>query len=459
MRVAVYARISSDPNGESTATARQLEDCTAYAERQGWDIEGVYEDSDVSAYQPKAKRPEFEKLLAAIRTHAVDGLIAWRMDRIARQPRDLVRLDAALEEGHAFLVTAQDGIDTRQHTGRFVSQLLVSLAQMESSNTSIRIRRALAETAAKGRPSPGGARAYGFNETRTTLVPTEAAVLKEAAERILAGEGLRTVCRDFERRGILGTKGKAMRPSGLRRILTSALVGGMREYDGKFVEGDFPAILSPEDVNNLRQLLNAPDRRNAFATSRAYLLSGFAYCGRCGSKLIARPRGDGTKRYVCASGPGRPGCGRLARLAPPVDEVVAEAIFEACDGVSLKEYIERPNGRADALLAAIRTDEEALEELSRDHFVDRKIDRSEYYAARDPLAARLEMNRQQRARANGRSVATQVQGAGEEVRKRWDSRPLEWQRSVVGALIEKVVIEPATTGPFDPELVRIVWRF
>jgi len=69
------------------------------------------------------------------------------------------------------------------------------------------------------------------------------------------------------------------------------------------------------------------------------------------------------------------------------------------------------------------------------------------------------MNRQQRARANGRSVATQVQGAGEEVRKRWDSRPLEWQRSVVGALIEKVVIEPATTGPFDPELVRIVWRF
>ena len=459
MKVAIYLRISSDPDGESTATSRQLEDCKGYAGRQGWEIEGVYEDSDVSAYQAKARRPQFEALLEGLRSGAIDAVLSWRADRLARQPRDFLRLLQACEEAHAFIVTAQDGVDTRQDTGPFFSQLLVLLAQQESKNTSVRIRRALAARANEGKASPGGARAYGFNETRTALIPQEAAVLKEAAERILAGEGLRGVCRDFERRGILGTKGKAMRPSGLRRILTSALVGGMREYDGKFVEGDFPAILSPEDVNNLRQLLNAPDRRNAFATSRAYLLSGFAYCGRCGSKLIARPRGDGTKRYVCASGPGRPGCGRLARLAPPVDEVVAEAIFEACDGVSLKEYIERPNGRADALLAAIRADEEALEELSRDHFVDRKIDRSEYYAARDPLAARLEMNRQQRARANGRSVATQVQGAGEEVRKRWDSRPLEWQRSVVGALIEKVVIEPATTGPFDPELVRIVWRF
>ena len=459
MKVAIYLRISSDPDGESTATSRQLEDCKGYAGRQGWEIEGVYEDSDISAYQPKARRPQFEALLEGLRSGAIDAVLSWRADRLARQPRDFLRLLQACEEAHAFIVTAQDGVDTRQDTGPFFSQLLVLLAQQESKNTSVRIRRALAARANEGKASPGGARAYGFNETRTALIPQEASVLKEAAERILAGEGLRGVCRDFERRGILGTKGKAMRPSGLRRILTSALVGGMREYDGKLIEGDFPRIISPEDVDNLRQLLNAPERRHSFGSTRSYLLSGFAYCGRCGHKLVARPRGDGTKRYVCSSGPGRPNCGRLARLAPPVDEVVAEAIFEACDGVDLKEYIERPNGRADALLAAIRADEEALDQLAKDHYVDKRIGRSEFFAAHDVLEARLATNRAARARANGHSVAAQVQGAGEELRKQWDSRPLEWRRSIIGALIEKVVIEPATTGPFDPDLVRIAWRF
>jgi site-specific DNA recombinase len=37
-RAALYARLSRDRSGEETATARQLQDCRAFATARGWEI-------------------------------------------------------------------------------------------------------------------------------------------------------------------------------------------------------------------------------------------------------------------------------------------------------------------------------------------------------------------------------------------------------------------------------------
>ena len=51
------------------------------------------------------------------------------------------------------------------------------------------------------------------------------------------------------------------------------------------------------------------------------------YCVACGSPLGARPRTDGTRRYVCLKGPGKPGCGKVAILAEPIEALIAEAVY------------------------------------------------------------------------------------------------------------------------------------
>ncbi|MEO7980044.1 MAG: recombinase family protein [Sporichthyaceae bacterium] len=66
-KAAVYARISSDPQGLRAGVGRQERECRALAEREGWDVGELYVDNDVSAYSGK-RCPRHEAMLAAIKT-------------------------------------------------------------------------------------------------------------------------------------------------------------------------------------------------------------------------------------------------------------------------------------------------------------------------------------------------------------------------------------------------------
>ena len=54
-RAGIYARISSDREGEQLAIARQLADCEALAERKGWHVAERYVDADISAYSGRVR--------------------------------------------------------------------------------------------------------------------------------------------------------------------------------------------------------------------------------------------------------------------------------------------------------------------------------------------------------------------------------------------------------------------
>lgn len=64
-------------------------------------------------------------------------------------------------------------------------------------------------------------------------------------------------------------------------------------------------------------------------------------------------------------------------------------------------------------------------------------------------------------RLRGDTLLESIIGAGAEVRRLWDARGLDWQRAVIAAVVDHIVLEPAVKGRnrFDPDLVRIVWRF
>jgi site-specific DNA recombinase len=459
-RVGIYLRISDDPDGTETATKRQLQDCEVFCRDQDWEVADVFKDADLSAYRRGVRRPEFERLLQAVREKQIDGVVAWKIDRIARQQRDLGRLNDTCEDSGAFIATKVDGIDTRTQMGRLLAELLVTLARSESESQSIRLRRKVEEQVREGRAHTGGTRMFGYTKDRSEIVPEEAELVREAKDRILAGESLRGVCRDWEARGVRTPTGGSWRQITIKRMLTSWALAGQREHRGELSLGKWPAILTEDETRRLRGLLNDPSRTKV-QNARRYLLTGFLKCGNCSQPLVARPRLDGTRRYVCARQPGNQNCGKLARMAEPVEQVVKEAVLVALDGVDLRQYVERPDDGTAKLLEAVRRDEERLVELSKDHYVDGVIGRAEYFAARDAIQARLDGNRRRLEKANGHGVLNQVMGAGEEVRKRWDDKGLDWQRAVIGALVDHVTLAPAVRGRnvFDPKLVQMTWKF
>ena len=96
VRAGVYARISSDREGDNLAIGRQVADCEALAERRGWTVVERYVDSDMSAYGGK-RRPEYQRLLEEIEAGLIDALVVYHADRLHRHPRELEEFMALCE--------------------------------------------------------------------------------------------------------------------------------------------------------------------------------------------------------------------------------------------------------------------------------------------------------------------------------------------------------------------------
>src|ERR1700758_3660979 len=119
---AVYLRQSFDRNDDQLAVARQREDCFALCEQRGWTWT-EYEDNDTSATNGKP-RPAYQRMLNDIKAGAVDGIVAWHVDRLYRQPRDLEDLIDLANTRNIALATVSGDIDLSTDMGRLVARLV-----------------------------------------------------------------------------------------------------------------------------------------------------------------------------------------------------------------------------------------------------------------------------------------------------------------------------------------------
>lgn len=255
----------------------------------------MYEDIDTSAYLPGVRRPAFQELQADLASY--DGVVTWRLDRLARRPADFERFWERCERHGVFLASATEPVDSSSELGIAIVRILVTFAQLESHARSQRLRAKAAEIAASGRP-PSRIPAYGHTADWTEVVPTEAALIREAADRYLGGESVDKIAVDFNARGERRRSGERWDGHDFRRLLAAYRMVGYRSHRGVPVaQGTWPAILS-RDVHEriLTKQAAATARRKPIELS---LLAGWLVCSRCGARLNGcAPRGL-RPRYAC----------------------------------------------------------------------------------------------------------------------------------------------------------------
>jgi DNA invertase Pin-like site-specific DNA recombinase len=460
---AVYARISHDPKGDHLGVDRQRADCQALAARHGWTIAEEYIDNDVSAFSGK-RRPEYQRMLADIKSGAIDGVIVYNLDRLHRQPRELEPfLDLCEEAKLTALKSVEGDINLATTDGRFQARILGAMHAKASEDTSRRVRRKNLELAEQGKPGGGGARPYGYRADRLTVEPGEAAVIREVAARVLAGASLRASATDLNDRGVRTVSGRPWTIQVLGRMLTSARLSGQREYHGEIVAtGIWEPILTPDQTQRLRLALAGPDRATRH-TVRKYLLSGgLLRCGRCGGPLAARPQADGARRYVCIKGPGQPGCGGTAIKAEPVETFVTEAVTLRLDSPMLAATL-AGKVRDDAALSQLQTylaeDQAQLTEIA-EVYAHRTISLAEYLAARKPIQHRIDSARRQLAKVTQTEALDRYVGSASVLRDGWPDLPITRQHAIIAAVLDHAVVAPAVPGraAFDPARLTPLWR-
>ena len=461
-RVGIYARISSDREGDGLAIGRQLEDCERVAAERGWRVAERYVDQDVSAYKARV-RPAYRRMLSDLRCGTIDGVVVYHLDRLHRLPRELEEFfDVCKAAGVDDLACVTGRIDLADPDGQFQARILGAVAKKESDDKSRRIRRKHEEIAASGRVSGGGSRPYGYEDDKLTVRPAEAAVVADCAKRLLAGWSVLSIARDLNERGVRSATGGEWSPQSLRRMLASPRISGQRIHKGEIVAtAVWPGIISVEDGAAIRALLANPERRTNKA-ARRYLLGGILVCSHCGERLVARPRSGGQRRYACAKGPGFAGCGKTYINADDVEAFVVEAVLHRLDSRELRrsqEKRQRSAPEAKRWLDEIEATQAQQIELAA-AYGNREISMEELRAARAPIEQRLTHARKQLAKVSRTSVLDGYVGESAKLRAEWDALDLSQQHAIVGAVVDVIVVGAARRGynRFDESRLTPAWR-
>jgi site-specific DNA recombinase len=461
-RLAIYARLSQDRDGAQTATARQIADCRALAGARGWPVADVYEDTDLTAYR-RVNRPGYERLLADLEKGKVDAVLVWKLDRLVRHPAEFERFWAVCERRGATLASVHEPVDTSSELGLVIVRILVAFARLESATISLRQKSKAAELAKAGRPHTGGRRAFGFAPDWRSHEPAEAELIRDAARRVLAGASVNSIAKDWNKQGVHSPAGNSWRASSLLRLLRSPHLAGFRRHHGVIVgEGNWPPILDRDTFERLALALAREHGRPLGLPRRYVLTGGIARCGLCDAPLMARPNKAGSPRYICAKAPGRPGCGGITVSAEPLEAFVAEAIFTALDSPSFSAALHslQVDDHNATLAEALHADEEALEQLHVDHYVDRIIDRAGFIVAKRALEERITKAREELARRSRRALLADLPRGAAAARAAWDRQDVEWRHAFVKVFLEAVRVHRGRPGrlPFNPERVELMWR-
>lgn len=436
-RVVIYTRISKD-RIDQTSTETQLAEATAFANSRGWDIVAICEDKGKSAYKRKVKRPEFDRAMRMIQTKQANVFLVWKLDRFYRGLDEFNAAWLRIRNGGGELVSVTEpNYDTTSDDPMIKWAIMgfAAMAEIESRNRSHRSKANHLKRLAEG-AIPNGVRPFGYEKVGTTkleLNEAEAAFIRNAAQRILNGESLRSILRTTT---LTGETGKPMTPRGLRFVLTCPRTAGYRRHTdtGNLMTGNWTPILDRETWDALLAKFEDPSRKSHDSNTIAHVLSGIMECGKCGGVMGSRTWKTGY-RYQCRN------CGQSMDEAK-ADAVVKAKVLEMCPQSEWESLSTQGRGFDPAVIKGIE---------ERIAAVDAQFESNE-----------IDIDRWMNLNSKFNDQLTAAKSAGDvpdipsigNLAEEWDSLDLDSVRKVIKFLTTSIKLHTVKGGSTDP-FVRV----
>jgi len=175
--IAVYSR-KSKFTGKGDSIANQVEMCKQRAQ-QYLNIKNIpemdvkiliYEDEGFSG--KNTARPEFQKMIAAVKANEINCVICYKLDRISRNVGDFAQTYEIFEKHKVDFLCAGETYDTTTPAGRAMMGMVSVFAQMEREVTAERIRDNMHMLARSGRWL-GGHTPTGFQSSKEERVDVD----------------------------------------------------------------------------------------------------------------------------------------------------------------------------------------------------------------------------------------------------------------------------------------------
>lgn len=473
VRAAVYARLSR-PKDKAELGANigdQASIGVDLVRRRGWTLVAdggveAFVDDGRGAFRDDAKRPAWERLLAS----KPDVIVVRDGERLGRNVPDYARLLETkarvvewMDEEDADVRWEAEPVST--DTDEFGQKMLG--ARSYSRKISTKVKRKVRTKAAAGAWPHGGTRPFGYHHPGPksqccpegtpgcepgAVIESEAEVIREVAERWLAGESLSALCRDLTTRGITTPAGKPWQYARLRNMLAGPRIAGIRTHNGVEVKGTWDAIVD-EDLHRRLVTAASESMTKRVGQNSTYVLSGLLTCGKCGKSMYGhRQHGRGRirLRYVCVDG-----CGQGIAV-PGTDELVSGESFFAILAPDLRDR-EHAQREVEGLGGEVTDLEARLEELDRAYWQERVLTKDRWLAQSAELSAALDETRARLREARGRLTRDRnLPETAEELGERWRDADNRERNRLLRLAVDRVIIHPRGKAPrFDPTRCEI----
>ena len=468
----IYARQSQ---GNAASIEQQLEAGHKRAATEGWTVAATYTDTESASRHAAKDRENWPQLRADITTGRAQVIWLWESSRGDRRASTWLAMleDCRAAEVRIYVEThgrlydmanprdwrnmAEDGTDN----------------EYESEKIALRVRRSMADRAAKGlvhaRAPYGYRREYELTQEgkRVLLgqvpVPAEAEVVRRVIKAVANGKSLRSITADLNDDGVPTPSGKPWTPGRVRDIAVNPAYAGKRAHlpgrrgghrahpDATLTDATWPALVEVATWYDAYRILTDPARRTSRPGKATHLLSLIARCGVCGGLLTVtyRQRQGRRPTYTCRDR----NCIRIDEA--DLDQHVAAELLAWFARPQVQARIRAAevtgNAELDAAKAELADIEAQLDGL-RDQARRRKITPASFAAIEPGVVEDLEAARARVARLAVPPVARFLTDGAGDLAIRWRSAPVSARRAFVRAFATVTVGRSPSAGHrVDPE--------
>ena len=400
----LYARKSTDVEDKQVRSIEdQLAVLRALAKEQGLNIVHEFIEKQ-SAKIPN--RPVFNEMLARIEKGEAQGIICWKLDRLARNPIDGGQISWFLQKGIIEHIQTHDR-SYRPSDNILMMSVEFGMATQYILDLSANTKRGLYEKVKRGE-YPSIAPIGYLNDARTKTVAVnrnKAKIVKEAFELYSHGQSrLEDIAELFLKRGIVSKEGNRLHLSNVTKILSNPFYYGHFRYVGELYEGKYQPLITKKLFDKVQEVMKHrgwQDRKE----NDPRPLCGLLKCGECGCSITAEGKTKKQKNgnihnytyYHCTKKKGlcsQP-CIREEVLASQLSDVLKTYAMPSNWAVELSRLADKDE--QEAVQSSTITSQATRDEIAtissklkrlRGIYIDEDIEQDEYLAEKSDLLSR-----------------------------------------------------------------------
>lgn len=279
--VALYVRVSTEEqaiNGDSLRTQR--EELTRYALANGFHIYGIYEDDGFSA--TNLKRPALQRLLKDVEQNKINRILITKLDRLSRGVRNYYKVLDVLDEHEVFWQTIFEKYDSSTANGRLHINIMLSVAENESAQTSERIRSVF-KTKLENKEIIAGKIPIGLRKENKRIIIDE-----DTKQVVIDGfnfcKETTSVYQTFQK---LDLKYPELQLNYMRvyRMLTNKIYLGIKVTRYGEIKDFCPSLLDLDTFDTVQTIIQKNARKPSSNNADGYLFQGLLKCAECGYTL------------------------------------------------------------------------------------------------------------------------------------------------------------------------------